>query len=205
MPTETEVGAAPDAAAPQEAGEKPRRRSARVILLPIALATLGLAIVMGIKVAEGDRSLGEVKLKPYAAPDFSLTEFNGERFSLADQRGKVVVVNFWASWCVPCQTEAPILESSWRRYRSQGIVFVGVDIKDTREDALAFIQRYGVSYTNGFDTDKKIYINYGVYGLPESFLVDQQGRVLHHNIGALTQVQLDGWLAPFLAGQDPGH
>ena len=166
---------------------------------------LGLVIAVGIKLARGDQQLGEVKLHPYAAPNFSMTQFSGDPFSLDAERGKIVVVNFWASWCIPCQSEAPILESAWQRYRSQGVVFVGVDIKDTPEDARSFLQRYASSYPNGFDAQKSIYIDYGVYGLPETFVVDRQGMVTHHVIGPVTQSQLDGWLTPMLAQQSPSE
>ena len=200
----TSSEAPPSLAPPTGPGEARRRRPlGRLILWPIGLAVLGLLVVIGVRLAQGDRSLGEVKLKPYRAPDFSLMQFNGERFSLGDQRGKVVVVNFWASWCIPCKTEAPILESAWQRYHSQGVEFVGVDIKDTPEDARTFLQRYTITYPNGFDEKKQVYIDYGVYGLPETFIVDRQGFVSHHVIGATTQAQLDSWLIPMLGNQDP--
>lgn len=183
---------------PAPAGQPRRRSRLRLILFPIALAVMGIVVTLGIMLAKGNQTLGEVKLHPYPAPNFNMALFGGGQFSLAQQRGKVVVVNFWASWCVPCQTEAPILEQAWQRYRSQGVVLVGVDIKDTPEDARSFLERYGISYPNGFDAKKEIYINYGVYGLPETFVVNRQGLVIHHLIGATTAAQLDGWLAPLL-------
>ncbi|HTE85088.1 MAG TPA: TlpA disulfide reductase family protein [Dehalococcoidia bacterium] len=189
---ETEAPSEPQLPQPEEA---PRRRfNARLVLWPLGLVILGLMVAMGFKVARGNSTLGEVKLKPYTAPDFTLTQFSGDQFSLADERGKVVVVNFWASWCIPCKDEAPILESAWQRYQRQGVVFIGVDIKDTPDDARNFIRRYNVTYPNGFDGKKLIYIDYGVYGLPETFVVDQQGLVQHHVIGPTTSAQLDGWL-----------
>jgi cytochrome c biogenesis protein CcmG/thiol:disulfide interchange protein DsbE len=85
------------------------------------------------------------------APKFALPLFSGSTFSLAEQRGKVVVVNFWASWCVPCRQEAPLLESTWRKYKDRGVVFVGVDYVDTDREALAFIKEFDVTYPNGPD------------------------------------------------------
>lgn len=178
---------------------RPHRRSKRWILLPIGVVVLGLVVALGFKLAQGNSQLGEVKLKPYPAPAFSLALFNGGNFSLAAERGKPVVVNFWASWCVPCQTEAPILEQAYQRYKSNGVAFVGIDIEDTPEAARGFLERYASSYANGFDAKKDIYINYGVYGLPETFVVNPQGEVIHHVIGPVTGAQLDKWLAPFAA------
>lgn len=191
--------AAAEGPPPGPAETRPRRSIGRRVLWPLGLAVLGLMVVIGMRVAQGDRSLGEVKLKPYAAPNFALTQFDGAPFSLAGQRGTIVLVNFWASWCIPCKEEAPILESAWQRYQSQGVVFVGVDIKDTPDDARAFLQRYAITYPNGFDEKKQIYIDYGVYGLPETFVVDRQGFVIHHVIGETTTAQLEGWLDGLVA------
>ena len=173
----------------------------RLVLVPLALAVLALAVVIGIRMQRGNPGLGEVKLKPYTAPDFSLSLLDGGRFSLDQERGKIVVLNFWASWCVPCQTEAPVLEDIWQRYSAHNVVVVGVDIKDTPEDARAFLRRYVSTYPSGFDSQKEIYIDYGVYGLPETFVVDPQGMVVHHVIGPVTQAQLQSWLDPLLAAQ----
>src|SRR3990172_3277574 len=83
------------------------------------------------------------------APDFTLTTFDGGTLRLADLRGQVVMVDFWASWCVPCQQEARTLESLWREYRDQGVMFVGVDYLDPESDARAFLAQYQITYPNG--------------------------------------------------------
>ena len=171
----------------------------RVILLAVSLVVLVFVTIMGIRLARGTQPVGEVKLHPYAAPDFAVDLFSGGRFSLAEDRGSVVVVNFWASWCVPCQTEAPVLEGAFQRYHAQGIEFVGVDIKDTTSDAQIFLRRYVSTYPNGFDAQKRIYIDYGVYGLPETFVVDRNGMVVHHVIGPVSESQLDAWLGSLVA------
>lgn len=171
--------------------------SRRWFLLPAVILGFGVILVLGIKLAKGNQSLGEVKLHPYPAPLFNVSLFNGGNFSLADQRGKMVVVNFWASWCDPCKAEAPVLESASQRYRADNVDFVGIDIKDTPEDARAFLTRYAATYPNAFDSEKQIYIDYGVYGLPETFVIDPQGLVVHHVVGPVTAPQLDTWLKPF--------
>jgi cytochrome c biogenesis protein CcmG/thiol:disulfide interchange protein DsbE len=160
---------------------------------------LALLVILAVRLARGDQSLGEVKLHPYSAPEFSLTLFDGSRFSLDEERGKIVVVNFWASWCVPCRDEAPGLENVWQQYKDRGVVLVGVDIKDTPDAAQSFLERYIATYPSGFDGKKEIYIDYGVYGLPETFVVDPQGMVVRHVIGPVTESQLHAWLDPLVA------
>ena len=118
-------------------------------------------------------------------PPFSLTLFDGGRFDLEAQRGKVVVVNFWASWCVPCREEAPLLEAAWRAYRDQGVVFVGVNVQDQEPAARQFIKEFGLSFPNGPDPGSRIAVDYGVYGIPEVFFVDADGRIAYKLIGAI--------------------
>jgi len=119
------------------------------------------------------------------APDFSLTLFDGRTIRLSDFRGRVVILNFWASWCPPCRAEAPLLEQSWQRYKDQGVVFLGVDMQDTEEAARQFIQEFGITYPNGRDPKNRIAIDYGVYGIPETFFIDREGRITYKHIGAL--------------------
>ncbi len=119
------------------------------------------------------------------APDFSLTLFDGRNIRLSDFRGKVVFLNFWASWCPPCRAEARLLEQSWQRYKDQGVVFLGIDMQDTEEAASRFIQEFSITYMNGRDPNNRIAIDYGVYGIPESFFVDKDGRITYKHIGEL--------------------
>jgi cytochrome c biogenesis protein CcmG/thiol:disulfide interchange protein DsbE len=119
------------------------------------------------------------------APEFTLTLFDGRTIRLSDFRGKVVFLNFWASWCPPCRAEARLLEESWQRYKDQGVVFLGVDIQDREEDARRFIQEFGITYLNGRDPKNRIAIDYGVYGIPETFFIDPEGRIAYKHIGAL--------------------
>ncbi len=120
-----------------------------------------------------------------AAPDFSLTLFDGRTVRLSDFRGKVVFLNFWASWCPPCRAEARLLEQAWQRHKDQGIVFLGVDMQDTEEAARGFIREFGVTYMNGRDPNNRIAIDYGVYGIPETFFIDKDGQITYKHIGAL--------------------
>jgi len=124
------------------------------------------------------------------APGFALTLFDGQAVALNEFRGKVVFVNFWASWCPPCRAEAPMLEATWRRLQEQGVVFLGVNTQDEEPRARAFLQEFGITFPNGRDPDGRIAIDYGVWGLPEAFIVDPAGRITYKHIGTLGQALL---------------
>ncbi len=118
------------------------------------------------------------------AASFTLTLFNGKTIRLEDFRGKVVFLNFWASWCPPCRAEARALEVAWQKNKEREVVFLGVDIQDNEEDARAFLQEFGVTYMNGRDPSK-IAIDYGVWGIPETFFIDREGRITYKHVGGI--------------------
>jgi len=133
-----------------------------------------------------------------AAP-FSLTAFDGSPVSLEAWRGQVVVVNFWASWCKPaCYDEAPVLERAWRTYRDRGLVVVGVDMQDTPEAARAFIRQFQLTFPNAPDDGGKVAVEYGVYGVPETFFVDRAGTIRAKHVGAVTDEVIRATLEPLL-------
>jgi cytochrome c biogenesis protein CcmG/thiol:disulfide interchange protein DsbE len=119
------------------------------------------------------------------APPFTLPLFDGSRLALDQLRGKVVFLNFWASWCPPCRAEARMLEAAWQKYREQGVVFVGANIQDEEASARAFLREFGITYPNGLDHGARIAIEYGVWGLPETFFIDRDGRITYKHVGAL--------------------
>ena len=133
------------------------------------------------------------------APAFALTTFDGKAVSLESQRGKVVVLNFWASWCYPaCYEEAPVLEASWRRVGPQGVVVLGVAIQDKDPASLEFIQRFGLTFPNAPDPAGKVSIDYGVYGVPETFVIDRRGVIRRKHVGAVTEAVFREWVEPLL-------
>ncbi len=119
------------------------------------------------------------------APQFEAELLQGGgTLALDDLEGKPVVVNFWASWCVPCKDEAPMLREAHERYGDE-IAFVGVDIRDARDDALEFADRYGLDYVHVRDEDLAIYDSFGLTGQPETFFIDENGVILEHVPGPL--------------------
>lgn len=133
------------------------------------------------------------------APDWTLTlfpDYNGgwpaETISLADLRGKGVVLNFWASWCKPCEDEAATLEAAWRKYKDQGIMFIGVDYLDQDPAAKRYLAKFAITYPNGPDLASRISKRYTIRGVPETFFIDPQGNIVGcRHIGPLTASELD--------------
>jgi cytochrome c biogenesis protein CcmG/thiol:disulfide interchange protein DsbE len=168
------------------------------LLIPLASVPVILLLAYGFRV---DPKAIPSPLIQKAAPDFRLKAFGGGEVSLADLKGRPVVLNFWASWCYPaCYEEAPLLEATWKRYRDQGLMVVGVDIQDTEANALEFIRRFGFTFPNAPDPGSKVSIDYGVYGVPETFFIDRQGRIAHKHVGALTPAVLETQAQALLKG-----
>ena len=136
------------------------------------------------------------------APDFVLTTFDGHRIQLSDLRGRIVILNFWAAWCPPCRIEAPVLERAANRLSAQGVTILGIDVWDDKSAATTFLNEMGISYLNAEDTSRMIPIEYGLTGLPETFVIDRRGVLVKRWVGPLTDIQIDDLLAPLL-GKDP--
>ncbi len=135
------------------------------------------------------------------APNFTISLLEGGELSLRELRGKIVVVNFWASWCYPaCWNEVPRLEAAWRRYKDQGVVLVGIVYQDTEGNAKDFIQKHGKTYPNGMDARSRIAIEYGVYGVPETFFIDREGKLAHKHFGEISMETLTAQTEALLSG-----
>lgn len=132
------------------------------------------------------------------APDFTLTTLDGEQITLSELDGKVVVINFWASWCPPCHAEAPALQAVWQKYQDKGVVVMGVAYTDTENGARGFIENYGQTYPNGLDIGTKISDLYNIQGVPETFIIDQNGHVVKLFLSEVNQSILSATLDELL-------
>src|SRR5919204_1588696 len=168
--------------------------------LKLAGQTVALALVAGLlallvwRVAhQGDNAARELASgrKPLA-PSFDLPRLIGSgTLRLASLRGRVVVLNFWGTWCDPCRAEAPLLAAAYRRWKPHGVAFVGVDVKDFPEDAKRFVHHFGITYPIVRDKEAKISTRYGTFLFPETYLVGRNGRLLERIQGQLKEEQLD--------------
>lgn len=176
-------------ATPETATSPPDTKGGRFTIFGVALtpgalaawiAVLALLALLAFGLLRNQRGpvqVGEV------VPEFSLTTFTGEQFRLQDLRGKVVVVNFWASWCIPCEDEAGILESAWQFYKPRGdVVFLGVDYADTEREALAFLEEFNVTYPNGPDLATRISQAYRITGVPETYVIGPDGKLANFTL-----------------------
>lgn len=159
-------------------------------------ALIGVAALLALliwKVAFGRTTgaadeLAEGKL--VHAPAFTLDRLDRDgQLAVADLRGKAVVVNFWASWCIPCRDEAPVLQKTYERYRDQGLVVLGVDVNDFRQDARRFMKRYGLSYPVVYDGKGSTVGKWGVRGFPETFFVDRTGKLVGERIEGAVDIE----------------
>ncbi len=129
------------------------------------------------------------------APDFALTDLEGNPFRLSDLRGKVVFINFWATDCPPCRAEMPEIEAIYQEYKDKGLVVVGVDIMETEAEVRQFVQRGGYSWTFVIDKTGEVTAGYSIAAIPTSFFIDREGIIRAVNIGAMTKRAMEAKLA----------
>lgn len=151
----------------------------------------------------GLRSQLEGPLRSGTAPDFSFQTFEGESLQLSDHRGQVVLVNFWASWCVPCRDEAPILQAAYEEWAERGLVILGLNWVDTEDKAREFIAEFGLTYPNGPDVGQRIARRYRMSGIPETYFIARDGRLAHTHVGPITAQVLERQLLPLLEEDAP--
>ncbi|MCZ7572066.1 MAG: TlpA family protein disulfide reductase [Ardenticatenaceae bacterium] len=159
-----------------------------VVLIIVVLVLLGL-LAYGLRL----KGLSQVDRGP--APAFVLKTFDGREISMTELQGKPVVVNVWASWCLECYDEAPILEQASRDH-ADDIVFLGIAYVDTEPESLAYLKRFDITYPNGPDLGSRISTAYRVQGVPETFFIGPDGNVKTVKIGPIAnRAELDSYLA----------
>ncbi|MFQ5859393.1 MAG: TlpA family protein disulfide reductase [Anaerolineae bacterium] len=173
----------------------------------LVIMALLFLLAVGLRRAGGGPEVGQ------PAPDFTLELYAGGELTLSELRGKVVVINFWASWCDPCRDEAPDLERIWREYKDRGVVFIGVDYVDVETDARDYLAEFDVTYPNGYDNAQRISRAYRIRGVPETFFVDKNGNIAPiivdgrpqpKKISPINAVELRSGLERLLAQEENG-
>jgi cytochrome c biogenesis protein CcmG/thiol:disulfide interchange protein DsbE len=184
--------------APADGGDN---RSRFALAAIIAVVLLGGAILfMGMKNSATDRP-------DDVAPDFEMQFFDGYEWQaaptarLSDFAGQPVVLNFWASWCVECKVEAELLENTWKKYREDGVVFLGVAYIDVEPKSLAYLEEYDITYPNAPDLRSSISSKYDITGVPETFFIDRDGNVVHIQLGPVNESMLTSLIGQMLAGE----
>jgi cytochrome c biogenesis protein CcmG/thiol:disulfide interchange protein DsbE len=154
------------------------------------LAWIGLALLLGLLFLGLQRSQeGPVQIGKQA-PDFTLTTFEGDQIRLSDLQGKVVVLNFWASWCNPCEQEAEDLEAAWKFYQpGDEVVFLGVAWTDTEKKSLEYLNKFNITYPNGPDLGTRISQAYRTTGVPETYIIDRNGKLASVKLSPFLSVQ----------------
>ncbi|TAK13967.1 MAG: TlpA family protein disulfide reductase [Anaerolineae bacterium] len=156
----------------------------RALAWVFVLAVLAVIAVQLRKTMEGGILLNE------KAPTFTLTLFDGGEIGPAEMQGKVVVVNFWASWCKPCEEEAEELQQAWEYYQDRGdVLFLGVDYVDTETEARVYLDRFGITYPNGPDLRTSISQAFRITGVPETYIISRAGDLFYTKVGPFTSLQ----------------
>ena len=163
---------------------------AQIIVWGLLIALLAVVFVGLRRAQQGTVQPGD------KIPDFSLTLFSGYEYQgktdvkLSDFRGKVVVLNFWASWCKPCEQEAAEMQEAWTTYEPTGkVVFIGADYVDTEPEARVYLKKFGITYANGPDMATKISQMFRIKGVPETYFIDQDGVLQYVKVGPFTSVE----------------
>ncbi|MFZ2098201.1 MAG: TlpA disulfide reductase family protein [Anaerolineales bacterium] len=180
----------------EKQSQKMLPRWGRIIAWVGLFALLVVVAMVLLRKQQGPVAVGQ---KP---PAFTLTTFDGQQISSAEMSGKVVLVNFWASWCKPCEQEAADLEAAWSYYQPRGdVLFLGIAWTDTETASLAYIRKFNITYPNGPDLGTTISQAYRTTGVPESYIIDKNGKLASLKLSPYTsaaeiQSAIDPLLGP---------
>ena len=193
----TALAARPEVPAAAPGG---RRRLWRMLALLVAVAVIGLVLVTRLEGPPPTRSV----LVGETAPELTGPTLDGGSFDLAQWRGQMVLVNVWASWCLPCRREQPLLVSAYRELSPRGLQIVGINVRDEPEEARAFLQEFGQApWPSVQDPDGRRAVDWGTFALPETYLVDRAGTVVAKAVGELDADWLADNVEPLLAAENP--
>lgn len=168
-------------------------RASRGRLAASVIAGIALVGAMALIAVGFTRDPGRIDspLVGRVAPEFRLTSLGGTTVDLASLRGRPVVLNFWASWCIPCRDEAPLLRAAQERYATRDVAFLGIVYQDSAASAKAFVDHYGIAYPSLLDPDGRTALDYGVYGIPETYFIAADGAIRAKQIGPLDAASLE--------------
>lgn len=165
-----------------EAAPAPKKKKLSLGAIIVWGGLLALLVIVGLmlnRTQKGGIAIGET-----VPADLEMTAFDGTTYRMGDLRGKVVLINFWASWCTTCKDEAAALEQAWQLKKNSGeVVFLGLDYVDTEPDAKAYLERFDVTYPNGPDKATRWAQAFRLRGVPETYIVDKEGRLVYKKIG----------------------
>jgi cytochrome c biogenesis protein CcmG/thiol:disulfide interchange protein DsbE len=166
--------------------QKDHKKLPRWVIIAAFAILLGFLALMGWGLRNAQQGPVQVGQK---VPPFQLTSFDGETIKTEELQGKVIVVNFWASWCKPCEQEAAELEEAWQFYKDSGeVVFLGVDYVDTETEARGYLEKFDISYPNGPDLRTAISQIFKISGVPETYIIDRNGKLAARKIGPFISV-----------------
>jgi cytochrome c biogenesis protein CcmG/thiol:disulfide interchange protein DsbE len=161
---------------------KGKRKRRILIIFAVSLLNIGILTLIWTQLLTPATSSQSSTFIGHAAPNFSLSMLRPSNqqntLALSDFKGKSIVLNFWASWCEPCQEEAPLMESTWKQVQEKNIVFLGIDYQESTPNAINFLQLYNITYPTVLDAHGLVANKYSVTSLPVTVFINQQGIVI---------------------------